>query len=552
MRRFLLVLLCSPASFLLWSVRAHAFAGPDSVAVLASADVAESTALADSYAAARDIPARQVCKIAGMPQTDDVSLADYQTKILAPFEACLTNAGVHDRIEAVLITRGVPLRVVVPISSGTTNISLAAALATWESTTASGDGGTTSLLGQDPGQIVSCGSPCYAAQWGNPLQTLSKPFHAGYTVNSGGVIWKPLLVTMLNGRSQAYAQMLIDSATQAEKNGGATGTFMFMDGADSARNILDGDFPSIVSQLKALGFTAQEVPFNSNLTGQTLASFFVGTASLGTTIEGNTYLPGSLVDNLTSFGAVPQNFLATGETQVSISRWVEKGVAGAHGTVDEPLNNVFPDRLMILDYVKGAPLAEVYFRWLPYQYWKNLVLGDPMLAPYAKRPVVTITGLADGATQTDATLVTAHATDSTGAGIATTTLFVDGVQVAQSPSDTVTFCVKTPAQPNVQILAVAQTNTMTGPLDKFPPKGWAQLHVTGQAGGVTTCDTGSESVDAGLDAGDNEPVGSTSGGCSCDVAGTERSSLASLLASALGLAAFRARSSRGSRSRRPR
>ena len=462
----------------------------------------------------------------------------------------LTSAGVHDRIEAVLVTKGVPLRVDVPISTGTT-VSLAAALATWESTVA-GDAGTGPLLGLEPGQTENCGgSPCYAAQWLNPLTTLAGPFHAGFTVTAFGVAWKPLLVTMLNGRSQADAQMLIDSATQAEQMGGAKGTFMFMDGADSARNVLDGDFPKIIEDLKGLGFTdAQEVPFNANLTGQTLASFFVGTSSIGTTIEGNTYLPGSLADNLTSFGAVPQNFQATGESQVSISRWVEKGVGGVHGTVDEPLNNVFPRRFLIVDYVEGAPLAEAYFRWLPYQYWKNLVLGDPMLAPYAQRPTVTLTGLADGATQTDATMVTAHAVDTTGAGIANITLYVDGVQAAQSGSDTVTACVKVPAAAGVQILAVAQTNTGAAGLAKYPPKGWTNIHVTGSASGATTCASG-EDLDAGMpEAGDMEPA-TTSGssGCSCDAAGTGRGSRWGALAMLLAALGFRARSSRASPSR---
>ncbi len=507
--------------------------------MLASADVAESSALADSYAAARAVPTRQVCKIPGIPQTDDVSLADYQTKILAPLEACLKNAGVHDRIESIVIMRGVPIRVAVPISTGTTNVSLAAALATWESTMATGDAGGAPLLGQEPGTIVNCGSPCYGAAWTNPLGSLNKPFNAGFTVTSGGVAWKPLLVTMLHGRSQADAQMLIDSATSAEKNGGGqgpSGTFMFMDGADSARGVLDAEFPNVINQLKALGYTdVQEVPFNSALTGQTLASFFVGTASLGTTIEGNTYLPGSLVDNLTSFGAVPQNFATSGESQVSIARWVEKGVGGVHGTVDEPLNNVFPSRTLIVDYVKGAPLAEAYFRWLPYQYWKNLVLGDPMLAPYAKRPAVTITGLTDGATQTDATTITAHATDTTGAGIANVTLYVDGVQVATSQSDTVTACVKAPAS-KVQILAVAQTNTGTGGLAKFPPKGWTEIHVTGQASGATTCAAGGDDgVDGGADAGDNEGSGGESG-CSCRAGGSDGSPQLGAFAALLALA----------------
>lgn len=547
MRRVLLFAL----PLVLFSGSAVAYPGPDSVAVLASQDSAESVGLADAYAKFRAVPTKQVCKIPGIPQTDDVSLSDYQTKILAPFEQCLKTNGVHDRIEAVLVTRGVPMRVLVPVSSGSTIVSLAAALSTWESTMQGGDAGGAPLLGQDPGMTVNCGTPCYGAAWQNPMLNLTTPYAAGFTVTKNGVAWKPLLVTMLHGRSQADAQMLIDSATSAEKNGGAKGTFMFMDSADGPtgpRGVLDAEFPNVITQLKALGFTdAQEVPYNSALTGQTLASFFVGTSSIGTTIEGNTYLPGSLVDNLTSFGAVPQNFATTGESQVSISRWVEKGVGGVQGTVDEPLNNVFPNRNLIVDYVKGASLAEAYFRWFPYVYWKNLVLGDPMLAPYAKRPVVTITGLADGASQTDATMVTASATDSSGAGIANVTLYVDGVMTATAQGDTVTACVKVPALAGVQILAVAQTNTGTGGLAKFPPKGWTEIHVGGSAGGNAQCPSASENDvgDAGTDAGEGSE---TSGGCSCNESPTRSSGFAALFV-ALGVF-FSRRSSRASRSRR--
>ncbi|HSQ66908.1 MAG TPA: Ig-like domain-containing protein, partial [Polyangiaceae bacterium] len=414
------------------------------------------------------------------------------------------------------------------------------------------DGGATPLLGQEPGQTVNCGTPCYGAAWQNPLELDNGTFSAGYAVTRNGVQWKPVIVTMLHGRSLADAQMLIDSAKQAEQQGGAKGRFLFMDAADSARGVLDTTYPGVINALKAAGFTdAQEVPYNSSLTGQTLAAFFTGTASIGTTIEGNTYLPGSLVDNLTSFGAVPQNFAPTGETQVSISRWVEKGVGGVHGTVDEPLNNVFPDRALIVDYVKGAPLGEAYFRHLPYQYWKNLVLGDPMLAPYAKRPAVTITGLADGATAADATMVTASATDSTGAGIAKVQLFVDGVLAAEAAADTVSACVKLPAAAGVQVLAVAQTNAGAGALAKFPPKGWAAIHATGLAGGNSTCASGEAGLDGGGEGGDDGGTGGGGqGGCSCRAEGVAGVTPWGAIGIALAAVFVRARRPRGSSTRR--
>ncbi len=515
---------------------AHAYAGPDSVAVLANADVPESVALAKKYMAARNIPAKQLCALS-MPVKDDLTLAEYQTKVDAPFEACLKSAGIDARIEAVLVVRGVPLRVGIPVQSSTQNVALTAALSVWRSSD-----GTGPILGQASGATVDCGgTPCLGAKWQNPYRTLTGPVTPGLTVTQSGTTWKPLLVTMLHGRSYADAELLLTSALDAEKSGGAPGTFVLMDGADPARGALDGEFPTVLSQLKAAGFTdAEEVPFDTAWKGPPkIAAFFVGTASLGTTIEGNVYAPGALVDNLTSFGAVPQNFAASGESQVSIARWVKMGVAGVHGTVDEPLNNCFPSRKLVVDWVSGAPLAEAYFRRLPYAYWRNLVLGDPMAAPYAKRPTVTLTGLPSGSAMS-AVKVTATAVDKAGSGIETLRLYADGDLLAEVQGDTLTACVPIKAGKTVELLAVAQNKVGTGALARFPPKGWSAASVQGGID-MPGCPDAPPS-DGGITPGPTPPA--EEGGCSCTTAGAPSSpatALGALSALALGLATRRLR-----------
>ncbi len=71
------------ALLLVLPATAHAVPGPDSVAVLANADVPGSVALAERYARERAIPDRQVCALS-MPATEDVSLADFEAMIRAP------------------------------------------------------------------------------------------------------------------------------------------------------------------------------------------------------------------------------------------------------------------------------------------------------------------------------------------------------------------------------------------------------------------------------------------------------------------------------------
>jgi MYXO-CTERM domain-containing protein len=524
------------ATLFLSTAAAWAFPGPESTAVLYNADVPESVALAKAYAAARGVPTRQLCGVS-VATAADVSLADYRAKIEGPLEQCLTQAGVLPRIEAVLVVRGLPIRVQVPVMSGTQSASVAAALGAWKSTL---QGTATPLVGEAPGEAGNCGGPpCTAARWQNPLALVTGPFGAGTAITTDGADWKPLLVTMLHGRSYTDAQKLVDSALAAEKAGGAKGEFLFMNGADAARGVLDDQADMVMPLLTSLGLSSSRVPFASDAGGKTLAAFVTGTAALGQTIEGSTYLPGSIVDNLTSFGAAPANFEPSGETQVSIARWVSMGVAGVHGTVDEPLNNCFPNRRFVSDYASGAPLAEAYLRRMPFAYWRNLVLGDPMAAPYAKRPKVTLEsqGLGGGANA-----LSVVATDVAGSGLASVRVYVDGVEAVGSDGG-LPSCVTIPAQKDVQVLVVARNAPGAGALAKFPPVGWASVLVDGTVPTSRPCGGGKPAGDASPegDAGPS-PVAS-SGGCSCDVApGADRASVLPL--APLALLALRRRRKR--------
>lgn len=439
---------------------AHATPGPDSVAVLANADVPGSVALATTYAAARQIPARQVCPLP-LPLGPDIDLATFREALETPLRACLDAGGVLGRIEAVVLARGVPLRVVLPAEAGGGRVSLAAALSLWDSVSLA-DG--SPVLGRPAGRLFPCGQAmCFGASWRNPYA--GGAFRPGWSLDAGNVHWAPLLVTALFGRSDDDAARLVDAsvASDGARNGGAE--VVMMDGADPARGALDADAAFVVPGLLERGVPARRVPFDANLTGLTLAGFTTGTAGIGTTIEGNTFAPGALVDNLTSFGAVAENFAPEGESQVSIARWVAQGVTGVHGTTDEPLNNCFPRRRFLLDSADGATLAEAFHGNLPFTYWQNLVLGDPMAAPYAVRPVVRL----DPAPAAGPALFGVAAADPADRGPVSLRVYVDGVEVAAAMGEGMQVCVA-PAAPPVEWLVVAQAAET--PTDPWRPKGW--------------------------------------------------------------------------------
>jgi len=556
-----LVALAALGATFLTTASVRATPGPDSVAVLANASVPGSVMLAQEYAEARDVPDRQVCALP-MPATEDISLADFEAMVRGPLEDCLTDAGVIDRIEAVVITRGVPLRVSMDVGGASRRVSLAAALGLWRTTSMDG----TPALGQDPGRMADCGgTPCLAAAWRSGYR--GGAFEAGYERTSAGVIHRPVLVTMLHGRSDADAARLIASSIASEGQGMGAGELVLMDGADPARGALDMEYDAVIGGLTALGATARRVPFASDQTGLTLAAFFTGTASMGTTIEGNTFVPGAIVDNLTSFGALPDNFRETGESQVSIARWVARGVTGVHGTTDEPLNNCFPSRNLLVDYVAGATLAEAYFGRMPYVYWHNLVLGDPMAAPYADRPEVAlsvdgaaITGPTHGAPIPLGTSLEVAIEAPADRAVSRVAVYVDGV-LHQESTDvslegrTFTHCLgeghPESVGDDVQVL-VAVTVASDIARELRAVRGWRAFRASITDGDGSCASAGADAgvADAGALSADASALGvdagamSSGGGCAFRTApGSSRGSWARLpgLVLAIGLLGRRAR-----------
>src|SRR5688572_27931030 len=106
---------------------AHATPSPDTVVIIANASSPGSMMLARRYADVRDVPDRQICALE-LPSTADITLDQYRSLVLEPLRACLDAGGIRDRIEAAVVMRGVPLRVLIPIAEGgAQSVSLAAA-----------------------------------------------------------------------------------------------------------------------------------------------------------------------------------------------------------------------------------------------------------------------------------------------------------------------------------------------------------------------------------------------------------------------------------------
>lgn len=495
---------------------AFAGGGPRNVMVLFNEDAAPARDVAEYYAAARDVRADQLCPIAGIdPDTRVIDFADYDTRIRTALEACLENLSAPEEIDYLVVVRGLPYRVDLGVGAFSTSLSAMLQVARAQ------DRQGNEIAGRPQAQsgavfAASVLNPQF--EWGFALEpgdyTVQNPSALWYNASSvlvrttqlprgftraaaGGTgthdfFGELFIVSRLDGFDYQDARDLVDRAIDAEASG-AAGTLMCMEGADEARSARDPECEFVTRMLAAAGFDALwRTPHDALLAGQNLGAFFTGARDLQDAIDGNVFAPGALVDNLTSFGGAPANFFcdATGtqcpetENQTAMARWVRAGASGVHGMVAEPLNNSFPNASALLLYTLGYSMGESFLMSQRYVYWQDIYLGDPLLAPYAERPVVTVSaGVPVPAGQPMTVIVTA----SHPRGIARLRLWVEGVLVEDAPADSIEYRVPlgpTSDSVSVQAIATAANAPATGlgwpepaPLPRPDVQGWVTQRV---------------------------------------------------------------------------
>ena len=458
---------------------ARAGGGPMNVLVVYNADEPDAEDVARYYADARSIPAAQLCGVAGVdPLALSMTFEDYAALVQPRFRECLAAVPQADEVDYIVTVRGLPYRV--DVTDGY-SASLEAMLQV--------DGGVDGDGVEIVGQPQRSTSGYYQASVENPAFvdgraedgdfTVSNPYSASYQ-SAPAVVRDPkqprsfhassswlartvdltghfYVVTRLDGFDYDDARDLVDRGAAAD------GTFpdaelLCMAGADDARGARDPECEFTARMLAAAGLNGTWLsPHDAALNGHTVATYFTGAADLTNGIAGQAYVPGAIADNLTSYGAVPENFSCSddgltcpgAESQTSIARFVRAGATGAHGTVNEPLNNVFPLASTHLFYTFGYNLGESQLFALRYVYWQNLFLGDPLTTPYAERPLVSLSSAS--APEGEPIVVTASHPD----GIAEIRVYVDGTWVGGDLSDTASVVIPGAAGEIHDVIAVA-------------------------------------------------------------------------------------------------
>ena len=420
-RRLVARAACFGLALLLLAAHARAGGGARNVLVVVNENSEESLEIGNYYLHARGLPAANLCRI----QTTTgltTDKAGFQAEIEAPIKACIAASPYAARIDYIVLTRGMPISAYFPDPSNppVTSVSMTALLQAMD----------TALDGKDQ----EYGGPAYGFQnYPNPY--LKQDQYFSHAKLFGG--YKLYISTMLSGYWSSDGTALVDRSLASDAAPPtATGGLFYLEDASPAADVRNPYFDQAVTRLATRGYSATHVLLaDPNVTSSVVASHINGGAYSAISqadINSCTYPAGALVDVLESFGLVPQNFDPDqGIAQVPATWWVTAGATGVQGTVYEPYNVAFPDGFMLEPYVDGYNLGETWYQGIPYLYWMNLVLGDPLAAPYAKRPVVLIAQPVAGG-MVSGTQVSLSATASTPkpTGIKTMEFFIDNQLVA--------------------------------------------------------------------------------------------------------------------------
>jgi uncharacterized protein (TIGR03790 family) len=333
-----------------------------------------SQEIAEYYAQKRKIPTSNIVRLP-MPVEEEVSLDVHQNRIERPILEWLRTAQAEDRILYIVLTKGVPLRIAgTPGMNGTvSSVDSELALLYRKAT------GVPILL--DGGQP----NPYFAGD--QPLSALQPFSHRTQDI---------YLVTRLDGFTVTDVKALIDRGVAATRQAGAV---LLRTRGD--REGLQGDaWLQAASRRLADMPEWQKVPLLWSATRGAPDSPLLGYYSWGsndpTLAESPepdvTFAPGAIGGLFVSgdartFEAPPDGWRPgqafRGSNQSLVGVLIRKGITGVAGHVAEPFltGTARPD-ILFPAYLLGFNLAEAFYLAIPTVGWQNVIVGDPLCAPF--------------------------------------------------------------------------------------------------------------------------------------------------------------------------
>ena len=391
-------LLCLLTAFFL--TRQLALAGGEEVVVVYNANLPDSKMVAEHYAAARSVPAKQVFSFA-LPTNEVMSRVEFMDSLQKPLARKLESSGlwkfgpisipattnqpahqeervVASKIRYAVLCYGVPLKIaessiIETISEKITREELRSNAAAVDSELA-----WLPLIKLNPALTGPMPNRLYAST-----------NNARLTPQNG-----ILLVARLDGPTPKIAAGLVDKALEAEQNGLWGRAYIDARGFKTNDNYYLGDewMMNSAEICRHFGFETELDTNASTLPAEypmshigIYAGWYHGDVCGPFTQPKVEFMPGAFAYHLYSFSAQ--------SLRTSSSFWcgplLAKGATCTMGCVYEPYLQFTPNVAFFLEaFLNGFSFGEAAWASQNSLSWQNTVIGDPLYRPYANSPGV--------------------------------------------------------------------------------------------------------------------------------------------------------------------
>lgn len=327
------------------------------VIVVINQNSTDSESVGSYYVRKRGIPKENVVFI-NVPETENLPITVYQRSVEDPVRDGIRKCK-HD-IDYIVLAKGVPIRL-------------------------NDDGGYSldghlAVMDLPMKSSPNNGDDATGRSYPNPYFNSTEHFtHAKFGF---------YLVTRLDGYNADQAKKLVDNSLAAKKE---KGLFFF----DEAGNRDGGGYADMQKMLKTANDLLKDRGFESRLdtTKEFIApqEALAGYASWGSnddafnrgTYQSLKFKPGSIAETYVSTSGRTFDRNKSNAGQSVIADLIEHGVTGIKGYVSEPYTFALAQPPILFDrYTKGFNLAESFYAASLVLNWKDIVIGDPLCAPY--------------------------------------------------------------------------------------------------------------------------------------------------------------------------
>jgi len=377
---------------------------PGEVLVVANKDMASSVDLAKYYMEKRGIPSAQLLSLS-LSLGETMARQEYDEKLALAVTASLDKIRPKQRIAAIVLMYGVPLKVAAPLPGH----GAMEKIRDYRNDQQELDGQTheetpdtsiekkrlgdkiSALLNLNQRAAVDSELALVKAKEYDLDDWIKNPYYHGYQGQDLKISKdQVLLVCRLDGPDPETVYRVIDDTIWAEEHG-LQGSAYFdarwpQAGPDDT---LDGYRFYDSSIHKAAGIVGRRLPVTLNESGDLFAhqacpeaALYCGWYSLGKYVDSFAWQRGAIGYHIASSECTT---LRRPESKVWCKQMLEKGVAATIGPVHEPYVQGFPlPQIFFAQLVEGyMSLGEAYLVSLPYISWQMVLIGDPLYQPFS-------------------------------------------------------------------------------------------------------------------------------------------------------------------------